>query len=246
MKKRLFSVIALIGILVFMYLDHSYTSIYNKIGDEALQTPSDFGNYAIGTFSKSLTYVAIGDSLTAGVGVDSYIKSYPYIFAEKISQKNNTKVNLIPFALSGARSAYTLDNLVEPAIKTNPDIITLFIGVNDVHGNISEKEFEDNYENILKRITQETGAKIYIINLPYIGTSELIKTPFQFYFNTQTKQFNSIIKALAQKYNVEYVDLYEGHSRYADDAAYYSADLFHPNQTGYALWADILYANFSK
>lgn len=229
-----------------MYLNHSYASIYNKIGDEALRAPSDFGNHTIGTDAKSLTYVAIGDSLSAGVGVDSYVQSFPYLFAQKISQKNTVKVNLVPSALPGARSVYVLDNLIEPAIKKNPDIITLFIGVNDVHGNISTKEFKTNYENILQKLTKETKAKIYVINLPYIGTKDLIKTPYQYYFDMRTKKFNTVIKDLASKYDVKYIDLYGGFSEQNTNKEYYASDLFHPNEKGYALWVDILYANFSN
>lgn len=229
-----------------MYLNHSYASIYNKIGNTSLRAPSDFKNYTIGTFEKTFTYVAIGDSLTAGVGVDSYLKSYPYLLAQKLSQKYSTKINLIPFAMPGARSAYTSDNLINPTIKVNPDIVTLLIGVNDVHGNISTKEFETNYENILQKLTKETKAKIYIINIPYIGTKDLIKTPYQYYFDMRTKRFNTIIKSLASKYELEYIDLHGGFLEQDTNKEYYSLDLFHPGEKGYALWTDILYANFSN
>lgn len=246
MKKKIVAVVVLISIFIFVYLNYSYSSIYNQIGEVALTSPSDFKNYSIGTSSESLTYVAIGDSLTTGVGVDSYLNSYPYLIAQKISQKNNIKVNLVPFAMPGARSIYALDNFIQPTVSLNPDIVTLFIGINDVHGNISKKEFKDNYENILKNLTQKTKAKIYVINLPYIGTQDLIKNPYKYYFNRQTQKFNNSIKDLAQKYNVNYIDLYNGFFEYNTDKTYYSLDLFHPGEKGYTLWAEILYANFSK
>ena len=246
MKKNILIIFIILSVITFAYLNYSYSSIYNKIGEVLLSTPSDFKNYTMGTSTKTLTYVALGDSLTVGVGVDSYMESYPYIFTEKISQKNNIKINLIPLAQSGVRSMYVLNTLIEPVIKVNPDIITLFIGVNDVHGNISVKEFKNNYEDILQRLTKETNAKIYVINLPYIGTKNLIKFPYDYYFNMQTQKFNKSIEELAQKYNTEYVDLYSGFLKHDKDEAYYSLDLFHPNKKGYALWAEILYANFSK
>lgn len=245
MKKIFFITILVVGIALLVYLNYSYGVIYKKIDDVGLQIPSDFEDFSQSIPSSSLKYVAIGDSLTAGVGVDSYLKSYPYLLSQKIAQKN-ISWNLVPFAVPGARSSYILSDIIGSVIKEGPNITTLFIGINDVHGNVSLKKFRNNYESILKKLTEETNSKIYVINLPYIGTQDLIGFPYEHYFNSRTKKYNLIIKDLAQKYDVEHIDLYEGNIKYVQDKEYYSLDLFHPNEKGYALWADIMYANFSK
>jgi lysophospholipase L1-like esterase len=246
MKKRMLIIFSIACIILFIYLNRSYAHIYQTIENAHLTSSDQTHIYKIGnTFAKSLTYVAIGDSLTSGVGVDSYTDSYPYQFAQKISQKG-TQVILKTEAVPGARSIDVVNNFLDSSIEAKPDIVTLLVGVNDIHGNISAKEFKNNYETILKKLTQETKADIYSIAIPYIGAPQLIQFPYNYYFNFRTREFNTIIQDLDETYHVKYVDLYTQNRNSPIHDAYYASDLFHPSQVGYTLWADILYASFNQ
>lgn len=247
MRKTIISVSCVLCIFLAVYLWYAHASIYWKLGDLPLYAPSDFTNYSIGEKSTTpLRYVAIGDSLTAGVGVGTYTQSYPYFIATALSHDQHKDVELIPFAIPGIRSEYVVGYFLQPVIASDPDIITLFIGINDIHGNVSALKFKERYEKILTNLTEKTDAKVYAVNLPYIGTKDLILQPYRFYFNWRTQEFNTIIKELATQYNVTYVDLYSSHAQNALDNTYYARDFFHPNALGYTLWAETIYANFSK
>ncbi len=246
MRKRLLIVFGVAVAIVLFSTWYLNASIYWKLGDVGLQAPSDMSEYTLGDVSAhKLTYVAIGDSLTAGVGVDTYQNSYPYHIAEKIAG-TGANVHLIPLAIPGVRSEYVLSHFVEPVIAKNPDIITLLIGVNDIHGKVPLAEFETQYAQILESLTQKTHAQVYAINLPYIGTPDLISVPFRLYFNWRTQQYNDVIQKLATQYHVTYIDLYAVHQPYALDNTYYATDLFHPNAVGYSLWSKSIYASFNK
>jgi lysophospholipase L1-like esterase len=246
MKKRILILISIAGIILFAYLNRSYAHIYQTIEKAQLTSSDQKQTYIIGnTSSQSLTYVAIGDSLTAGVGVDSYANSYPYQFAQKISQKG-TQVILKTEAVPGARSTDIVHNFLDSTIEKKPDVVTLLVGINDVHGNISKTEFKNNYETILKKLTQETKADIYSVAIPYIGAPQVIQFPYTYYFDLRTREFNTIIQELDETYNVKYVDLYTQTLAPSAQDSYYASDLFHPSQVGYTLWADILYASFNQ
>lgn len=245
MKKILLALgIALVALLICAW--YLRASIYWDLGKAGVYQPADFAEFTIGDASlPQLTYVAIGDSLTAGVGVDTYLQSYPYVLAQKIAD-NTRHVHLKPFAVPGVRSAYVLDHFIEPAVASKPDIVTLFIGVNDIHGNVPVREFKEHYAHILERLTQETDAEVYALALPYIGTSELISLPYRYYFNWRTHQYNAMIATLAEQYGVTFVDIYTVHQPHALEDAYYATDFFHPNAVGYRLWAESIYADFRK
>lgn len=246
MRKKFLLVLGVAMVFVCACAWYLHASIYWKLGETALHQPSDFAEYIVGkSTSSQLTYVAIGDSLTAGVGVETYSKSYPYVFAQKIAE-NNTRVHLIPFAVPGVRSAYVYDNFIESVIAKKPNIITLFIGINDMHGNVPLTQFEEQYAQILANLTQKTNAQIYVINLPNIGTSNLISLPYRYYFNWRIQKYNEIIRKRATQYRVTYIDLYSAHEPHALDNTYYATDFFHPNAVGYTLWAETIYANFRK
>jgi lysophospholipase L1-like esterase len=248
MKKRTLIILLVVLVCAGIYLNRSYAYIYDKIDDMALTASNSKQTYSFGdtqTSNKDIIYVALGDSLTAGVGVDTYEQSYPYQFAQKLAQKN-MQVTLYPYAIPGAKTKDITRSLLDAAIKPSPDIMTILIGVNDIHGGISTTEFKNNYEYILKRLTQETHAKIYIVNIPYIGSPKLILPPHSIYFDKKTQDYNEILTQLATQYDVEYVDLYTPTHESAKQELYYASDLFHPSYLGYTLWAQILYDSFNK
>ena len=115
-----------------------------------------------------------------------------------------------------------------------------------MHDNIPLTEFKNKYEDILKQLTQKTRAKIYVINIPYIGAPKLILPPHNFYFDKKTQEYNQVIADLVLQYKLEYVDLYVQTRESAKKELYYASDLFHPSYIGYTLWAQILYDSFNK
>lgn len=246
--KIKYLIIGLVLVVLAVYLNRAYAHIYSSINRAGLIPPDQIGTYVFGDSNSpaKLTYVALGDSLTAGVGVNRYEQAYPYLLAQKIAGRQ-TKVTLKDLGVSGFKTKDLISNSLEPAIAAKPDIITLLIGVNDLHGNVAQKTFQKNYRQILQELTAKTTAKIYVIGLPQIGSNQLLWFPYNYYFRWQTKNFNKIIQQLASQYKLIYVDLETPTANLLkNDGLYYSTDRFHPGITGYELWAQIIYDDFNK
>lgn len=248
------TVIIILVIIVLTYFNRSYAYIYQKIDEARLHSPDKLRTYVISnsnldknqTAKTNLVYAALGDSLTAGVGANDYKESYPYLLAQYFAG-NDYRITLKDRAVPGAKTRDLLAGLLPGTIKDNPDIITILIGVNDVHGEISLDDFKKNYDNILKRITTETKAKVYVINIPFIGASNLLLPPYNYLFDIKTKKYNKIIKELAFKYNVKYIDLYTPtESLFKSNGSHYATDFFHPSAQGYKIWADLIYADTNQ
>lgn len=202
--------------------------------------------YTIGdTSTSSIRYVPLGDSLTAGVGATTYKQAYPYILAEHLQRKTGTQILLKPHAIPGATTGDAIALLLDKVVASNPDVVTVLLGVNDVHKAVSAETFKYNYEYILTRLTHETHAKVYIINIPYIGASDLIVPPQSGYLDTRTREFNRILRELADTYRLPYIDVYTPMLLPSQEEGYYAKDRFHPSGKGYALWAPLLYDYFN-
>lgn len=229
----------LVLILIVLYLNRAYAFIYWTIGNKNLSNPNTKVRYFIPKESQQSTkYVALGDSLTAGVGVEEVDKTLPYLIAKKIVK--NSPVELVNLGIPGARTADVFDFELEKAVKENPDIITLFVGVNDIHGFVLDALFKKNYENIVSKLTKKTKAKIIILNIPHIGTSRVLLPPYDFVYNLRIQRFNNIIKDLATQKNIQYVDIYSFTKNKFESNNFYSRDEFHPNDKGYKLWSDLV------
>ncbi len=243
MKRIYWLILALIVIALAIYFNRSYAHIYDTITMVNLTAPEHETGYALGNVfkAKDTIYVALGDSLTAGVGLEQYEDSYPYLVANKLTAQFEG-VTLVPLASPGARTIDLGTGLLDQAIKAQPKIVTILIGINDVHGSVSLGEFSKNYEHLLNRLTQETSATIYTISIPYIGDKTLIHWPYSTYFNWRIKQFNQEIKNLATRYQVQYLDLYTpAFADFQNMSPNYAADHFHPSAVGYTIWANLIY-----
>ena len=244
MRKRIYwLVLGLIVVALGIYLNRAYAHIYDTITMVNLSAPKQQTAYIIGSaqIAKSTVYMAIGDSLTAGVGIDRYEESYPYLVAKDLASRLGG-LTLESQSFPGARSGDLIGDPLARAIAAQPQIVTILVGINDVHGNISQAQFGQNYETLLSRLTQETNARVYVINIPYVGDNTLISWPYNYYFSWRIREFNRTIKDLAARYNVQYIDLYTPLVKvFAPAGPYYSADHFHPSAAGYALWAPIIY-----
>jgi lysophospholipase L1-like esterase len=247
--KRLiyFVIIPLIVIGFYLYFANGF--IYYRIGAGNLSAPITKDVYFMNNNQSTTTnfiYVALGDSLTSGAGTTKQTESFPYDIAERLVLKEQG-VTLKNLSYPGATTQNLINDLLDKAIVAQPDMITLLIGVNDMHNHVSLEQFRANYTYILERLSHETKAKIYIINLPFIGSNTAILPPLDLYFNSQTEKFNNVIKELASEYNLKYIDLYSPtKDLLRKDGPHYSSDSFHPSASGYKWWANIIYDSFDK
>lgn len=239
-KKALYLVVP---ILVFgIYLNVANNHFYHHLHSAGLLWPQNHANYTVGNgMGKKLSYVALGDSLTSGVGAPNFESSYSYNVAQRIV-KPNQQIELTPLSTPGFKAKDIITTHLDTAVAMQPNLVTVLIGVNDVHGmSPSAKEFQKNYETIVRRLKTETKADIYVIGIPYIGADNLIWQPYSSYYGVRTKMFNKIIRDLADKYGVHYINLYNASLPYAHKKSnYYSKDDFHPSATGYDIWAEVI------
>jgi lysophospholipase L1-like esterase len=247
LKNKKIIIIFVLILVVLAYLIAANANIYRIIHKAGLSLPDKQSEYFISKFSNKniLIYSALGDSLTSGVGADTFKESYPYEFANKISDQGSN-VKLLARSYPGARTQDALENLLPGVISDNPDLVTVLLGVNDIHNRTSEKEFTENYTTIVNQLKTKTHAKIYLIAIPFLGTPGLLLPPYNYYFKNQTIKFNSIIKNLASQNGLVYIDLFTPTEDFFSQPGLYSKDLFHPSASAYKLWSEIIYANYNK
>ncbi len=246
-RRRYLLALAIILAVIGLYLNRAYAHIYNTIGAANLPPVNRIGDQLVFnnmTATSSLVYLALGDSLMAGAGTSSAQDSLPYLLADRLAGRDK-KVILQNYSVPGYKTADLINNLLSPAVQTKPQVITLLIGVNDIHNNVSADVFRHNYGEILERLTKETSAAVYAVNIPFIGADTMMLPPYQVYFDARTREFNAIIKELSVKYHIVYIDLYTPTvALFKQAGAHYSADLFHPSAAGYKIWAGIIYDHF--
>ncbi|MCM3164928.1 SGNH/GDSL hydrolase family protein [Metabacillus litoralis] len=201
-------------------------------------------------FEKDLQVVAIGDSLTQGVGDETKNGGYVGILNTTF-ENNNIKVTIENYGKRGNRTDQLLKRLEKKEIEASiqkADIVLVTIGANDImkivrsnFTNLQLEDFEKEEQQYIERLTAifskinelNPNSKIY-----YIG----FYNPFDRYFpEIQEMQmivndWNEIGKSITEDFeNVNYIPIADLFSN--SDVELLSEDYFHPNTTGYKLMA---------
>ena len=167
-----------------------------------------------------LTILALGDSLTEGLGVDNDA-NYPSQLQARLQELGYKNVKVINSGLSGETST-GLVNRLDWVLQTKPDITILTVGANDAIRGIDVATVEANIRTAIKRL-QDNG-------------SEVILGGMQIYDNLGSdyvKSFAAIYPRVAKDMNVTLIPFFlDG---VGGDPKLNQADAIHPTKEGYKI-----------
>ena len=115
-------------------------------------TPTEIRN-------EKVTVLALGDSLTEGLGVDAD-KNYPAQLEARLKEMGYPNVTVINSGLSGETSTGMVNRL-DWVSQTKPDITLLIIGANDAMRGIDVPIIEDNIRTAIKTL-RENNSKVIL------------------------------------------------------------------------------------
>ncbi len=240
-RHKILSAALLILIVLCIYLFATYRFFYFKLQNAHISWPETKQLYVIGSdTAPSKLYIALGDSLTYGVGAEKSTESYPYLLADNFA-KSGQNITLVNKSYPGYKTSDIIEKNLDSTIASKPDIITILIGVNDAHHLVSPVgSFAKNYDTILEQLTTKTNAKIYVLSVPHLGSHSILLPPYGYFFDKRTRLYNIEIEKLAKKYQVTYVDIYSPTLKELErDGPWYSKDAYHPSAKGYKQWSEI-------
>lgn len=203
--------------------------------------------------ASKLYYLALGDSLTKGVGDEEQKSGYTKRLVEKIEQSSDiSEVVLDNRGKRGRRSDQLLsliqDGHYDNEIQ-NAELITITIGGNDIMKVVKKdlfelkremfdeelSDFKKRYDQILNEIRKKNpDVPIMIIGLynPFsVITDEITE------FESIVTDWNETIENTSLKYNnacfVDIQDLFDQNANLI-----YHSDFFHPNGYGYTIMTE--------
>ncbi|HLQ28083.1 MAG TPA: SGNH/GDSL hydrolase family protein [Ktedonobacteraceae bacterium] len=186
-----------------------------------------------------LTYVAIGASDTFGIGADDpQTQNWP----ADLSAKFGSGVRLVNLGIPGVLLHQALNVEVPVALDAHPDLVTVWLAVNDLANNVPLDSYSHDLDLLVSRIQAAAPrARIAIANvpdltlLPYFSSSDP-QTLF-----TQIQAYNTSIATIVKRHHVILVDLYSQWSELRNHPEYISDDGLHPSTFGYTQIAELFY-----
>ena len=204
--------------------------------------------------SKIKTVMFTGDSITdcdrarpIGDGFGKMGSSYvSRIFIDTWADFPEHNIHYLNSAISGNTTKMLLDRYDPDILAYNPDYVFIMIGVNDAWRHFDGSKFtqtlispKQSGENVEKMITKTIAA----------GATPVIISPYFLDNNREdpmrkmVDEINGEYKALAEKYNIGYIDVQTVFDEYLKKSSSYilSGDRVHPKAVGISIIARTIY-----
>ncbi len=187
---------------------------------------------------SSISYVSLGDSTAVGVGARRG-GGYPEHLASRL-RREGFSVGLTNLGMSGARIRDVFTSQVKRAIASQPTLITLGIGTNDLWRGTTLEAFAEDLERIASRLKQ-TGAPLVVVNLADMALAPVARLVPSSLYEGRIEPFNGAIASVAGRHGLHVVDLYTASKEFLPRRPdFFCSDGFHPSEEGYEQWADLM------
>ncbi len=186
-----------------------------------------------------LTYVAIGASDTFGIGADDPSTEN---WAADLAAKLGAGVRLVNLGIPGITLHEALNTEVPVAIDAHPDLVTVWLALNDLANNVPIASYSHDLDLLFTRIQAAAPhARIAIANVPDLTLLPYFNTTDPQTLYAQIQSYNDAIASVAKRHSVIVVDLYQNWQELRNHPEYISGDGLHPSTLGYTQIADLFY-----
>jgi lysophospholipase L1-like esterase len=184
-------------------------------------------------------YVAIGDSLTEGLG--DPVEGYPNMsWAEAPAQAFKRLHPDFTFLNLGKRyltARQVRETQLQPALDFEPDLATVLAGGNDLGDPFDPEGIERELDTMVAALA-DRGATVVTLSMPNIVRTGRYPKQMAEVLGPRLAVYREISVRIAERFDTVFID-YFNHPT-CDDPSIVSDDLIHPNMRGHAIVADLV------
>lgn len=179
-------------------------------------------------------YVALGDSITEGYGMDPVQGIEPLPWAERIARALDAELHNL--GRRNLRAAQIRETQLRRALALEPDLVSIAAGANDVlFGDFSRAQVEADLEPLYAAFA-ETGATVFTYTYLNLPASGLLPPEIAERMATRMGWLHEAVRALADRHGALLVDLVDDPQSRRPEL--FSSDLMHANAAGHAFVAE--------
>lgn len=189
----------------------------------------------------TLVYVAVGASDSVGIGADAPSRDgWPEVLRRDHLPEGAELVNL---AVSGATVQQALDVQLHPAVEAEPDVVTVWLNVNDLAQLVPVPVYETRLGELVRGLRRQGETLVLVANTPPLDHLPAVRS-----FGVSAEQVNAAVAAYNEAIarvvadtGAVLVDLHAAGLAARQDgseASLVSADGLHPSTRGHAMIAE--------
>ncbi|WP_157827661.1 SGNH/GDSL hydrolase family protein [Niallia nealsonii] len=247
MNSKFFIFFVLIGVIItivfLVFGQENKKSLETLKKDNIIKNANDIEirNTKTDIFDKlnrgeDVTIVFLGDSTTEQNKYTNGKAGHVELINKALSHVYGDKVTVINAGVSGNTIIDMAKRLDSDVLRYKPDLVIINSGINDARKGVSMADFKTTYENIIKRIKNESDATI-ILRTSNVTLGEKINYMLR-------EKINPIVKSISKEYDIGFIDLYSYYAKVIrnDPAGIdkYNYNRLHPNEIGQKVISDLI------
>jgi len=232
------TVLSIVQLFLFLLLFTSCGSAGTKAA------PACRGGACDQRTQSKLTYVAIGASDTFGLGTDD---PYSQSWASDLAVELGHRFRLVNLGIPGAVMHSALGLELPVALDAHPDLVTIWLGVNDIADNVPVSSYARDLDRLLSRLQAGMPhVRIALANIPDITLLPHFRPYDPQVLHKRIRDYNAAIANNVERHHVILVDLSAFNDVIKNHPEYISRDGFHPNFLGYLQLAEVFYQTLQR
>jgi lysophospholipase L1-like esterase len=179
-------------------------------------------------------YVGVGDSLSEGLGdplPGGRLRGWAAVLAEHLRQAA-PQLAFTNLAVRGHRTRDAIRRQLPAALALRPDLVTVFIGGNDVLLNVrlDRGRFAEELDWLVSPLARP-GVTVVLSTLPDLTACSALLPPVRGQVRRRVETVNDVVRDAADRFDTLLLDAwYEPRTR---EHAFWSFDRIHPSAEGH-------------
>ncbi|WP_425234494.1 SGNH/GDSL hydrolase family protein [Ulvibacterium sp.] len=207
--------------------------------DEAVATDMSEPEQKISP-GTAIRYLALGDSYTAGTGIDT-LQSFPRQLQQALASELTKGVTVHVVARAGWRTDNLINALEEETLEDSYDFVTLLIGVNNQFQNRPFSQYEDEFPKLLNRAMSLAGddpERVVAISIPDYSYTPFGQDLGFENISDEIDGYNNFAKTIAEGNGISFVDITDISRNGLEDASLVARDNLHLSEKAYQMFLD--------
>ena len=191
---------------------------------------------------RPLTYVALGASDAVGVGA-THPESEGWVPRFGASLGPDTRI--LNLGVSGSTLAQALQEQLPPALDAHPDVVTVWLAVNDLNARTPLDRYTADLDTLLGQL-EPLQARVLVGNVPDLAGVAAYRGINPEPLRAEVDRWNAAIAGAVQRHHAQLVDLHATWQEVSQHPEYLAGDGFHPSSEGYARLAELFEAAYAS
>ena len=231
--------LSLVGGSIYGLLRAEAKLARQTIGRLEKDPPEATGWYGRGRPGPAIKVALLGDSSSAGYGVDSVQQTTGAILASGVAELADRRVFLRSVARVGAQTSDLAAQI--SALPVTPDVAVISIGANDVTHSVRPSHSVRQLGEAVRRLVDD-GVAVVVGTCPDLGTITPIPPPLRQIARSWSRRLAAAQSITVVEAGGRSVSLGSilGPEFAADPTRFFGPDRFHPSADGYRSMVDVL------